>query len=457
MGGQQRYCVQCGSELSPSTRFCGNCGHATTTAGTSVTEPDMRRPPAPEQAEAASDTWPGSRPPVPPAPRSGGTVWRDADAAGSTPGPAAPNYPAPPTGPAYPPPQLPSAAEPEPPAPAPPVLPSPALPPAEPGPPLTGPAYRPTATAPVYAATERPTPPPPDRPLPPPPGRAGSGPRPSYPPPPAQYALPAAAPAPTSPPPPGPPAPGATEKFGTSWMDQVGFNPQWEQAPAKSRWGRTSTARPAITDVGGADGPARPRRGLVAGLFVLLAAVLVVPAFLIVHAFHGLGSSSAAATQPTAKPARSASAAPTGKSAATALGALLAQSVTDRDTIVSAVGAVNHCTSAVGQAPAQFQEGATSRQRLLKQLASMPGRTLLPATMVRELTTAWQASATVDEDLSKWAQDEVSSSCHTHNDANLAAADGPDGTASSAKSAFVSQWNPLAARYGLTRYSTGQL
>lgn len=287
-------------------------------------------------------------------------------------------------------------------------------------------------------------------------GRSGSGPRPAYPPPPAQYALPPASP----PPPPAAAGPtGETAKFGTSWVDQVGRNPQWEQAPAGSQWppgppARSAAVLPAFQT---AESQPRKRQFLSIGLFALIAAVLVVPAFLVVHALHGLGGSSAAAAEPTSKPSKSASAAPTERSAATAVAALLAQSVTDRDTIVSAVGAVNHCTSAVSQAPAQFQEGATSRQKLLKQLASLPGRSELPAGMLSELTTAWQASATVDTDLSKWARDEVSTGCHAHNDANLAASDGPDVQASNAKSAFVSTWNPIAAKYGLTKYSTSQL
>ena len=135
-------------------------------------------------------------------------------------------------------------------------------------------------------------------------------------------------------------------------VDQVGRNPQWEQAPVRSQWpqGPPPPARPVITSVRTADGQPRKRQLLSIGLFALIAAVLVVPAFLIVHALHGLGGSSAAAAEPTTKPSKSASAPATERSAATALAGLLAQSVTDRDTIVSAVGAVNHCTSAVSQA-----------------------------------------------------------------------------------------------------------
>jgi hypothetical protein len=235
-------------------------------------------------------------------------------------------------------------------------------------------------------------------------------------------------------------------------MQQVGFNPQWEQAPPPP---------PGITDARPADGRPRQSRPLVIGLFALLAAVFVVPALLIVHAFHGLGGAhAAAAAQPaTSKPAKSASAAPSEHAAASALAALLAQSVTDRDTIVRAVGAVDQCTSGLAQAPREFQDAATSRQRLLQQLSGLSGRSALPAAMLQELTSAWQVSATVDQDLAKWAQDEVSGGCHqnNHSDANYAASNAPDVQATNGKTAFVGMWDPIAAKYGLTRYSTSQL
>ncbi len=305
---------------------------------------------------------------------------------------------------------------------------------------LTGPAYPPTA--PSY--------PPPGRPAPPPPGTPYQAP--------AQYALSAGPPTPPPPGrPPAPPPPEAanTAQFGNNWMDDVGFNPEWQQG---------SAALPSITDArSGSDRP-RPRRPLVIGLFVLVAAVLVVPALLIVHAMHGLGGGSSAATgQPPArqKPTQSSGAAApaTQQSAASALAALLAQSVTDRDTIVRAVGAVNQCTSGLAQAPQAFQNAASGRQRLLRQLAQLPGRAKLSPAMLRDLTGAWQASATVDRDLGQWAQDEASKGCkkEDHNDASFSASNTPDVQATNFKAAFVSQWNQVAAKYNLTRYSTGQL
>ena len=79
--------------------------------------------------------------------------------------------------------------------------------------------------------------------------------------------------------------------------------------------------------------------------------------------------------------------------------------------------------------------------------------------MLQELTGAWQASAAVDTDLGKWAQHEVAGGCkpNDHADANFQASGAPDVQATNDKTAFVSRWNAIAAKYGLTRYRTSQL
>ena len=200
---------------------------------------------------------------------------------------------------------------------------------------------------------------------------------------------------------------------------------------------------------------------LLAGLVALVAAVIVVPALLIAHSFHAITGGSTTAAQPTAKqPTRGGTTvAPSQRSAAAGLAALLAQTATDRSSIVSAVGAVEQCTAALGQAPQVFQNAAASRQRLLQQLAGLPGRSALPAPMLQELTGAWQASAAVDTDLGRWAQDEATRGCkrNDHADANFRASSAPDSQATNDKTAFVTMWNAIAARYGLTPYRTSQL
>ena len=158
-------------------------------------------------------------------------------------------------------------------------------------------------------------------------------------------------------------------------------------------------------------------------------------------------------------PASATSALPPQQQAAKALAALLAQSVTDRSAITGSVSDVNQCGPALSQDAQTFDTAATSRQNLLSQLAGLPGRTALPASMLQDLTRAWQASASADQDLSQWAQDESSGACtpNDHADPHFQAAVGPDHQATSAKQAFVSQWNPIAAQYGLANYQWDQL
>ena len=54
-----------------------------------------------------------------------------------------------------------------------------------------------------------------------------------------------------------------------------------------------------------------------------------------------------------------------------------------------------------------FGKAAANRRTLLAKLAQLPGRPALPAAMLTDLTNGWQASATVDADLAKWATAEA--------------------------------------------------
>jgi len=450
MGGYRRFCVQCGSEVKQDARFCAHCGHAAANgprpAGAAEHEAAMHNLPVPPP----SPVWDGSAVPpdgapfpahgapyqpagsrIPPGhsegpPGSFGYARRDA-----TPPPAAPGFP-PPPGPA------PGSAELALPAPlpAPTVATRPAgSPPGAGGSPQagtdtarfprTGTAEFPqsgtaqfpqsgTAQFPQSGTAQFP--------------QSGT----------AQFPQSGTAQFPQS----------GTAQFPQTWINDVGFSPRWEPAP------------PAGADAVGGERP-RPRKLLAAGLFALVAAVIVVPALLIAHSFPSITGGGTAAPQPTA--AHSApgggTAAPTQRDAAASLATLLAQTAADRSSIVAAVGSVEHCTAALGQAPQVFQNSAASRQRLLQQLAALPGRSALPAPMLEALTGAWQASATVDADLAKWAQDEAARGCkpNDHADASYQAASGPDGQATTDKTAFVGRWNAIAAKYGLPRYQTSQL
>lgn len=211
----------------------------------------------------------------------------------------------------------------------------------------------------------------------------------------------------------------------------------------------------------------RSRWPLLAGAAALLAAGAAAAAVIIGQPSRNgqavAGTSGTAA--PVAEQPASASATPTLPSpsaqqrAADSLAGLLAQSVTDRSSIVNAASSVSQCGPPLSQDPQVFETAASARQRLASQLASLPGRSALPGQMLQALTGAWQASAMADRDFARWARDELSQGC-THNDQadpNFQAAAGPDGRATTAKKAFVHLWNPMAAQYRLPTYRWNQL
>ena len=204
-----------------------------------------------------------------------------------------------------------------------------------------------------------------------------------------------------------------------------------------------------------AAGQRRSRRRLVPAVAaaVLLAAVAAVVVFRAHSNNPAAGGGRRTGTTP---PASSQAAL---RQAAVRLSGLLAQSVTDRAAVVDAVADVRGCGPSLRQDARTFARAAGSRQLLLSRLGSMPGRSLLPAAMLQDLTGAWQASAQVDTDLARWAGDEIARGCHRNSgsDASLRASYAPDGQASAGKQAFASLWDPVATRYGLTVYQWNQL
>jgi hypothetical protein len=180
------------------------------------------------------------------------------------------------------------------------------------------------------------------------------------------------------------------------------------------------------------------------------------------------GSSSVtpgSATGPTApaqpSPTQSAPTAPSsqngsGQQAATALAGLLRQSSSDRSAINNAYNDAYGCGGNLAADQQTFKQAASSRQYLLNQLASLPGAQTLPTQMLSDLTNAWQASLSVDNDYAQWAGDENSSGC-TLQDPSYAAAETPNEQATADKNAFVGRWNPIAAQYSLPQYSGEQI
>ncbi len=216
----------------------------------------------------------------------------------------------------------------------------------------------------------------------------------------------------------------------------------------------------------------RSRWPFVVGVVALLAAGGAAAVFIVKPFQHSQDAASATRTSPPAAVQRlsaSATAAPSSaavtpsspsaQQAAASLAGLLAQSVTDRSSTVNAVNSVSQCGPTLSQDPQILESAATSRESLLSQLASLPGRPALPGPMLQALTGAWLASATADRDFAQWAQDELSQGCtqNDQGDPNFQAAAAPDAQATTDKKAFVKLWNPIAAQYGLTSYTWNQL
>jgi hypothetical protein len=181
-------------------------------------------------------------------------------------------------------------------------------------------------------------------------------------------------------------------------------------------------------------------------------------------------ATSAAVGSPTASPQSSpsasgstsasvSSAAVTVQRAASAVAGMLASSVTDRTAIDSAFDDVDSCGPNLDGDAAVFNGAASSRRALLTSLATMPGRSALPAALVGDLAKAWQASIAADQGFATWANDEVSEGCvkDDTNDPGYRASIAPDSVATEYKTDFAAEWNPIATRYGLTTYQQSQL
>jgi eukaryotic-like serine/threonine-protein kinase len=175
-----------------------------------------------------------------------------------------------------------------------------------------------------------------------------------------------------------------------------------------------------------------------------------------------LSPATSPAPSPATSPASSAVASPSlppQQQAAQALAALLAQSGTDRTAVTQAVGAVADCSPNLSQDETIFNNAASSHQALLGNLAALPDRSALPASMLQDLTAAWQESIEADQDFARWTQDEISHGCSTNyqSDANYQAVSVPDDAATTDKKAFAALWTAIADEYGLPSYQYNQI
>ena len=149
----------------------------------------------------------------------------------------------------------------------------------------------------------------------------------------------------------------------------------------------------------------------------------------------------------------------TEQQAATSVDTMLSQSVSDRAAIISAAGDVGDCGPSLSSDPKVFDDAASSRKSLLDKLTVMPGQAMLPAALLVDLTQAWSASIDADQAYAKWANDEIAQGCvpNDTSDPGYQETVTPNLDATKYKTAFATEWNPIAAKYNLTQYQQGQL
>ena len=219
---------------------------------------------------------------------------------------------------------------------------------------------------------------------------------------------------------------------------------------------------PGGPQFGGAPGPRgglRSRGKLIPALAIGAVALIAIVALVIANSGGGSpspnASSGSAGATTSATPASDAAQ----KAAAQQLAALLPQSGSDHAAVNAAVGDLDACKRLK---PARTALGTAqqNRENLLAQLRTLPGRDALPPDLLAALTAAEQASAQVDGHLHDWAQDLINGGCDpktAQNDPQYQASLGGDTTASTNKAKFIKLWNPLAQKYGLQTYQTGQI
>lgn len=263
---------------------------------------------------------------------------------------------------------------------------------------------------------------------------------------------------------------------------QQPYRPPFEPPPPGPAWPSAPTgptARPPV--------PRRSRAPLFWSVLSAAVAVAAVVLVLLLHPFNhhdtvndaaktAAAKASATPSAPTPSTSASASVSPSATAAASVsasvsstavaeqraasnVAGMLASSVSDRTAINDAYNDVYGCGPNLHGDAAVFTRAVSSRRALLASLATMPGRSALPPALLTDLTKAWHASVAADQGLATWANDEVTQGCVAGDTSDPAyrTTIAPDNEATQYKTAFATEWNPIADRYGLTTYQQGQL
>jgi hypothetical protein len=239
------------------------------------------------------------------------------------------------------------------------------------------------------------------------------------------------------------------------------------------------TARPLAPGSAGTPPPPprRSRRGLIIALSVVAVLIVVIGGGVAAMELNnhgaastttitttssvGLGTSTTESSGVTTSTSSTVPATPAGL---TAIDGYLAQSATARTQVSVAEQGVQNCKEDPGTALTSIQAGLAVRQGIANNLktidlSTVPGGTQLLA----NLTSAINDSVAADQAFVGWVMDVQTANaqggqgqpaaCSQYAaDTHWQAANTASVNATSAKTAFVSEWNPLASTYGLTRY-----
>ena len=272
------------------------------------------------------------------------------------------------------------------------------------------------------------------------------------------------------------------------YPSQPPYRPPFEPPPAGPSWPPAPSGPfiPPGPPLRPGNGGQRSRAPLFWSVLSAAVAVAVVVIVLLLHPFNhhatvsnaanssntAVPEASVAASASTPSASASASVSPSAtasasvsstaaaeQQAASNVAGMLASSVTDRTAINNAYNDVYGCGPNLRGDAAVFTRAVSSRRALLASLATMPGRSALPPALLSDLAQAWQASVTADQGLATWANDEVTQGCVAGDtrDPAYQTTIAPDNEATQYKTAFATEWNPIATRYGLTTYQQGQL
>ena len=217
--------------------------------------------------------------------------------------------------------------------------------------------------------------------------------------------------------------------------------------------------------------PPRRSRGMIAGLAIGGAAVIVAAAVVGVTLLNRGSSggptgqsSSPASSSPSSSQSSSPSASPstglTGQSEATAVSNLLVSSMQTRQLLLAGNGLVNDVGNCVnpGYDVSQARQIRDQRQSEYNQAQALQTNLLSNGTALKsELVRALRYSLEFDQDLFLWARQQRSSGCTVGTGSQyyppLQAGSTLNNDATFAKQQFLTSWNRVATQFGLAKYS----